>query len=248
MPAFNPASMLRSATLRNRIEVVFFCGVTLLLLNPLIASKWFLTLDGAAHSYNAGVLYKLVFGNDEFLNQFYSVNTLPSPNWTGHVLLAFFNEWFGIALAAKIVHLLYAVGLVFAFRWLMFVVSPYPRIMSYLIFPIVLSLVFQFGFYNFCFGVVFMLLGITGWLKYSSDIRWPYVLLLLMLFTAGWFSHQLTWLFTGLFVFVSLIIQAIRQRNFRQLLKPLIVAFISFLPSLVFFHNLYDGTVRSECG
>ncbi|MCA6362312.1 MAG: hypothetical protein IM638_04700 [Bacteroidetes bacterium] len=193
-------------------------------------------------------MYKLVFGNDEFLNQFYSVNTLPSPNWTGHVLLAFFNEWFGIALAAKIVHLLYAVGLVFAFRWLMFVVSPYPRIMSYLIFPIVLSLVFQFGFYNFCFGVVFMLLGITGWLKYSSDIRWPYVLLLLMLFTAGWFSHQLTWLFTGLFVFVSLIIQAIRQRNFRQLLKPLIVAFISFLPSLVFFHNLYDGTVRSECG
>ncbi len=235
MSIFIPEKLLRSDRFRNRIEVIFFCGVTLFLLNPLSASKWFLTLDGAAHSYNASVLYKLVFGNDDFLNQFFSVNTLPSPNWTGHILLAFFNEWFGIALAAKIVHLLYGVGLVFAFRWLMFVVSPYPRIMSYLIFPIVLTLVFQLGFYNFCFGVVFMLLGITAWLKYSPSTRWPNVLLLLVLFTAGWFSHQLSWLFTGLFVFISLTVKMIGQRNLRQLLQPLMIAVFSFSPSLIFF-------------
>jgi hypothetical protein len=218
---------------KNRIEFLCFCIAAFFVLNPILSMNWFVTEDGASHSYNAGVLYKLLFGNDEFLKQYYSINSLPAPNWLGHLLLAFFNEWFGVAAGAKILHLVYGFGLVFSFRWLMFAVSPRPRVMSYLIFPLVFNTIFLFGFYNFCLGIVLFLLGITAWLKYLSNTNWRNLLLLVFLFTCGWFSHILTWLFTGIFVFVSLTFLAFQLRSIQKMLKPLAAAFLSFSPSLV---------------
>jgi hypothetical protein len=231
---------------KNRVEFLCFCIVAFLVLSPLLSTTWFQTLDGAAHSYNAGVLYRLIFDNNTFLEQHYSINTLPSPNWLGHILLAFFNEWFGVANAAKIVHLLYAFGLVFAFRWLMFVVSPMPRVMSYLIFPLVLNVIFLLGFYNFCLGVVVFLLGITAWVKYSSQLNWRNIVLLTFLFTLGWFSHQLTWFYTGVFVFTFLVYQAISGRSIRKMIKPTLAAFIGFFPSLVCWVIYTAGLPRNN--
>ncbi|MGL5890319.1 MAG: hypothetical protein ACRC3B_10560, partial [Bacteroidia bacterium] len=170
--------LLNSPKFKNGAEFLCFCAVAFLVLNPILAMGWFATEDGASHSYNAGVLYQLLFGNDEFLGQYYTINPLPAPNWIGHLLLAFFNEWFGVAGGAKILHLLYGFGLIFAFRRLMFVVSPRPRVMSYLIFPLVFNTIFLFGFYNFCLGVVMLLLGITAWLSYLPNPNWRKIVVL----------------------------------------------------------------------
>ncbi|MGL5891574.1 MAG: hypothetical protein ACRC3B_16910, partial [Bacteroidia bacterium] len=63
--------------------------------------------------------------------------------------------------------------------------------------------------------------------------NWRKIVVLVFLFTCGWFSHMLTWFFLGAFVFLSLSFQALKLKSFRQILKPLAVAFLSFLPSLV---------------
>jgi hypothetical protein len=233
MQTLKPVQFLSSTKNKNRVEFLCFCIAAFLVLNPILAMNWFVTEDGASHSYNAGVLYKLLFGNDQFLKQYYSINSLPAPNWLGHLLLAFFNEWFGVDTGAKILHLVYGFGLIFSFRGLMFVVSPSPRVMSYLIFPLVFNTVFLFGFYNFCLGVVLFLLGITAWLNYLSNANWRNLLLFGFLVTCGWFSHILTWLFTGVFVFVSLSFLAFQLKSLRQVLKPAVAALLSFLPSLV---------------
>ncbi len=218
---------------KNRIEFLCFCLVAVLVVNPVLAMGWFVTEDGASHSYNAGVLYQLLFGDETFLGQYYTINTLPVPNWIGHLLLAFFTKWFGVAGGAKALHLVYGFGLIFSFRWLMFTVSKRPRTMSYLIFPLVFNTIFLFGFYNFCLGVIMLLLGMTAWLKYLSNPHWRNLLLLILLFTCGWFSHILTWFFMGGFVFLSLVVDAFHHRSVWSIRKLLFAAFISFLPSLV---------------
>ncbi|MCU0433654.1 MAG: hypothetical protein MUC87_09400 [Bacteroidia bacterium] len=214
-------------------EKIFFGLMLLVLALPVTGSSWFLTEDGASHSYNAGVLYNLLSGNDEFLGQYYEINTLPSPNWLGHLLLAYTGHWLGVAEAAKILHLVYIAGFALAFRRLMFTVSPQPRVMSYLAFPLLYNVIFLFGFYNFCLGMVVMLIVINVWLRYQERPKLINAILLGIMITLLWFSHQLPWFFAGLFIFFHLIYQLILRKQFVPVLKKATVALLASLPSLI---------------
>jgi len=217
----------------NIAEIVFFGVMLFVVAIPITSGNWFVTEDGASHSYNAGVLYNLLSGNDDFLGQYYKINTVPSPNWLGHLLLAYTGHWFGVAAGAKILHLTYIVGFALAFRQLMFTVSPQPRLMSYLVFPLIYNEVFLFGFYNYCLGMVFMLVVMNSWLRFVTNPSWWRAWWLLIALTLLWFSHQLTWAFAGLFVFCHLLYLLITQKQFFSGLKKGIVALAISLPSLI---------------
>jgi len=115
----------------------------------------------------------------------------------------------------------------------MFTVSARPRVMSYLIFPLVLNGIFLFGFYNFCLGVVMLLIGMTVWLKYLSTPNWRSILWLILIVTCGWFSHMLTWLFLGGFILLSLAVHAYCNRSVWPIRKSILAVLICHLPSLV---------------
>jgi hypothetical protein len=219
----------------NIAEKVFFGVMLLLVAFPITAVMWFVTEDGASHSYNAGVLYNLLSGSDEFLGQYYKINTLPSPNWLGHLLLAYTGHWFGVAAGAKILHLTYIAGFALAFRRLMFTVSPQPRLMSYLAFPIIYNGAFLFGFYNFCLGMVLMLVVMNLWLRFVAKPAWAGAIWLLIVLTLLWFAHQLTWAFAGFFIGCHLLYLLITQKQFSAVLKHALFAVAVSFPSLVFF-------------
>ncbi|MCA6362313.1 MAG: hypothetical protein IM638_04705 [Bacteroidetes bacterium] len=215
-------------------ERIFFGAMLLLVAFPITGVTWFVTEDGASHSYNAGVLYNLLSGNDSYLGQYYKINLLPSPNWLGHLLLAYGGHWFGVAAGAKIVHLTYIAGFALAFRRLMFTVSPQPRLMSYLAFPVIYNVVFLFGFYNYCLGMVLMLVVMNSWLRFAPNPSWLRALWLAIALTLLWFSHQLTWAFTGLFIGCHLLYLFITQKQFAVVFRKVLYAAGVSLPSLVF--------------
>ena len=215
-------------------EKVFFGVMLFVVAIPITSGNWFVTEDGASHSYNAGVLYNLLSGNDDFLGQYYKINTLPSPNWLGHLLLAYTGHWFGVATGAKILHLTYIAGFALAFRRLMFTVSPQPRLMSYLVFPVIYNVVFLFGFYNYCLGMVLMLVVINLWLRFVSKPVWSGALWLFIAITLLWFSHQLTWAFAGLFIGCHLLYLFITRKQFAAAVKMVLYAVGVSLPSLIF--------------
>lgn len=72
----------------RRLELLLFIAIMVLNVIPFISLKIFPSLDGASHLANANVIRHLLFSNNTFLPQFFSINPEPVPNWTGHAFLA----------------------------------------------------------------------------------------------------------------------------------------------------------------
>jgi len=183
----------------KKAESVFFILITLFNLIPLISNKFFPTLDGAAHLYNANLIKQLIVDHNENLSHFFVFNTEPVPNWTGHFFLSFFNLFLPAFLADKLLLLFYLIGLPFAFRSLIKTIAPESYLFSYFIFPFTYTFIFFLGFYNFCVGLVLLLLSINYWIRHCKDsFTWKRTLMLFLLVSLTYFSH--------LFVFAVLVL------------------------------------------
>ena len=154
----------------NLIEKYFFLLITGLNLIPILSRKFFPTLDGPAHLYNAQLIKSLLFDNYTLLGDFFIFNQEPIPNWTGHIILSFFNLFLPSFVAEKILLLSYMIGLPLSFRALIKTIAPSNRLFSYLIFPFTYSFVFFLGFYNFCIALVLILITLNYWVKHEENL------------------------------------------------------------------------------
>ncbi len=200
------------------VEKYIFVLILLLNLIPIFSGKFFPTVDGPAHLYNANVINSLLFENHSNLNIFFSYNAEPVPNWTGHVLLAFFSLLLPGFLAEKALLIIYMVGLPLAFRGLIRTVAPNRIWWSYFIFPFTYSLVFFFGFYNFCFSLIFMLLTLSFWIKQENHtFSFKFILSLFFLIVATYFSHIFVFgillFLLGLHIFIQAIFSWLESRK-----------------------------------
>lgn len=167
-------------------------------LAPIFETTFFPTLDGPAHLYNANLINELLFGQNDFLSTFYSINTGAIPNWIGHFLLSIFNVFLPAAYAEKGLLLIYFIGLPLSFRTLIKTVSPKGVGMSYFIFPFLYSSVFAMGFYNFSLALILLFFTLSFWFKKNENLsNTKNLIILFVLITATYFSH--------LFVFVLLL-------------------------------------------
>lgn len=153
----------------SKYEKVFFFSIVLLNLIPVLTHHFFPTLDGPAHLYNANLINHLLF-SDSNLDSFFQFNSEPVPNWTGHILLCFFNGFLPGYLAEKMLLIIYFIGLPYAFRNLIKAINPGQIGLSYLIFPFTYSHLFALGFYNFSLGLIGLLLILTYWIKNHQTI------------------------------------------------------------------------------
>ena len=175
-----------------KYEPLFFLLITVIHLLPLLLLKFFPALDGAPHLHNANLIVQLLWEGNSELSKYYQINPLPVPNWSGHLILAFFGWFLPGFIAEKILLIGYVFGFAYAFRHLIRDINPGNVVLSYLAFPFMYTFVLFLGFYNFSIGIVFMMLTLSFWIKGEGrDLDNKGILLLGLLFLLTYFSHLL---------------------------------------------------------
>jgi hypothetical protein len=232
------------------LEKYFFFVIIGLNLIPIISGKFFSTLDGPAHLYNSQLINSLIFEKDSLLNSFFAFTNEPVPNWTGHLILAFFNLFLPAFLSEKIFLFFYMIALPLSFRALLKTTSP-NNYFSYLIFPFAYSSVFYLGFYNFSIAIVFMLITINFWLKNEESISsFKNMLKLFLLLTITYFSHIFVFAILILIICIHILLKAtiLLLNDSNKIKEIFLISFKklgflllpSLLPSALFCYYFYS--------
>jgi hypothetical protein len=170
-----------------------FVTLAALYLLPVWAVSRLPTVDGPSHLYNAWVLDHLGDrAHHPLLASTFDFDPRPVPNWlsTG-ALLALFRVLAPLA-AEKALVSAYLV-LFFASLWyLAGSVSGDRRWLAFLGFPFAYSLLFELGFYNFCFSLAFYLLALGLWWRRRASPGLVSALALNAVLLLCYFSHILS--------------------------------------------------------
>lgn len=193
-------------------ERSLFLLLTILNALPLFIFKFFPTLDGPAHLYNAQLISSLLV-NPEGLEIFFTLNLEPVPNWTGHFVLALLGTFMPAFLAEKVLLLLYFFGLPYAFRRLVLQLNPKNVLISYFIFPFVYAYPFLLGFYNFSIALIFLLLAFGYYIKNGSRLSSSYKakVILFLLLTATYFSHLIVFAVLLMLIGIHVLIEMLSR-------------------------------------
>lgn len=184
-------------------ERYFFLAITILNLIPVLACRFFPTMDGAAHLYNSNIINELVFKSNPHLSTFFTLNTFPVPNWTGHFILSFINLFLSAFIAEKILLLFYLIALPYSFRQLIKTIAPKGVLLSYFIFPFTYSFLLLLGFYNFLLALVFMFITLNYKIKNEREqFSTSKIFVLVSLLMLVYFSHIAVFI-TTLFILLA---------------------------------------------
>jgi len=214
----------------------------ILCLNVILMSttKFYPTMDGAAHLYNSKLLVYLLDGNN-FLDQFYTINSISTPNWLSHLAIAAISKVFPIWVAEKILIIGYISGMAFSFRYFLKQVNPDALYISLLIFPFSYTFLFYLGFYNFSISFIFLFFAIGYFIKNIESKSYLKYLVLSALITLCYFSNILIYGFLGLTLGLIAIQDSISNiqdsRSVKNILFPiaknLFWLLIASIPSLI---------------
>ncbi|MCC7050764.1 MAG: hypothetical protein IT239_03170 [Bacteroidia bacterium] len=243
--------MYQNKLKHTQIEKYFFLLILVLHLSPVISVKFFPTMDGAAHLYNAQLINDLLFKGNTFLANFFKFNTEPVPNWIGHIILLLCKLIMPTYLAEKVLLLLYLIGLPLAFRAFVKILSPTNLLLTYFMFPFTYSFVFLMGFFNFSIALMLLFITLTYWIKHiETSFTFNKSVYLFLLLTLTYFSH--IFIFGILLFLISLYSAAYCLRNIindpTEFNRPLVNLFkqasvllaASFLPLTLFIYYFYS--------
>ncbi len=206
-------------------------------------------MDGAAHLYNSNILLEIIKGN-QALSEFYTINTLPIPNWTSHFILLLFQSFLPAWLAEKMLLIFYVAGMAISFRYLITVLNPANTTLSILIFPFIYSFLFHLGFYNFSISFIFFFTTLGFWLQNNTSTKPYFFIILFLLITITYFSNLLIFGFLGLtigfYILYFSYVKYINNKDFQIALnfglKKLGVLLLASIPGLffltIFFMNV----------
>lgn len=211
----------------KRFEAILFTAALITHLLPVLLITPFVTLDGAAHLYNAGVLKDLLLDSTSLFHRMHEVNAAPEPNWTGHVFMAVSLILLPALVTEKLILVTILTGMALGFRRLVKILDK-ERIpwLSWLVFPFLYNFTLLLGFFNFSLAMVILLHGLALWMEYRKDragvkvYAWMVFILLLI-----YFSHLLVFLLAiGATTLISFFMQekSIRwPQRIREALIPL---------------------------
>ncbi len=215
--------------------LIFFVFLILHLL-PLFSVDVLLTLDGSSHLYNSKLFNEILAGN-ESVSTLFQINKELVPNYVGHLLLSVFLTFLNPIIALKALHVLYVVGIAFAFRNLVLQLNPKNGRMSVLIFPVVYSMPFISGFYNFSLALIFLLVGLAFWFKNDGHKSIDFYIKLAFLMLLTYFSHSFTFgvlcLSLGILVIARYGVKSYREW-LPEGLKLIVAAIIPIVLGLLF--------------
>jgi len=135
----------------------------------------------------------------------------------------------------------------YLFRRLIILISPGGRYYTYLVFPFTHTTFLYLGFYNFCLGILFLLITLIYWIYHAdSNLKPKQTAVLALLFLFTYFSNPLLFLILSTIIFIHLFVHSYYhdgRRSFSWLtstfftdkLTTLIAALILPLAFLVYF-------------
>ena len=199
----------------------FFDFLVLMQLYLILLSDFYPSMDGPAHLYNSNVLSQIITGN-QFLTDYYSINSFYIPNWMANLVLALLMMIFNAEIAEKILMIAYVVGMAYSFRYLIRQINPQNEIFSILIFPFIFSFLFRLGFYNFSIAFIFYFLVTGFWLKNHDKFSTKDLLILFLLITALYYSNVLIFGFAGLSIGFHIVINTLGNFKTKHSFKEVI--------------------------
>lgn len=217
-------------------EKYLFLLLVLIHLFPVLSVKFFVTLDGPSHTNNASLVLRLIKG-DGVASGFFRINSEPEPNWSGHALMAFMNQFYSSRKAEKIYQVLCICIFLVFFRKLVLTVNPKAAWASYLAFPFAYSLPFHFGFYNFCFGLALLFFSQSYFLSVKNKLTVKNSIILFLLATVLYFSHLFIISAFMLFAFVFSVNRNLIFHPGKAELKKAAAMALPFLPALFLMIN-----------
>ncbi|NJK97820.1 MAG: hypothetical protein HC905_25525 [Bacteroidales bacterium] len=219
-------------------------------------TKYFITLDGPSHLYNANLIKELISGNHPLLTSLFRINPVPVPNWSGHFIMAVSHLFFSAFISEKIVLVLYLILTPLFFRKTILFFAPKNRWTTYFIFPFLHNHLFYFGFINMSLGIMFMFITISYFLHKCGRKSIKHIFVLSLLLCCLYFSHIMLFMITialllGLSVFFTdtgkwngkLLIRNIREFRFR--LYRLLIASVPWL-LLTYFYFLKIDSIEKQ--
>ncbi|MBK8416818.1 MAG: hypothetical protein IPL22_21295 [Bacteroidetes bacterium] len=206
--------------------IIFFIALIL----PVLKFRFFLTVDGPAHLYNATIIREMLTGDQSLYTLFFKFNEQLVPNWSGHFLMMLAGFIVPPWIAEKLVLLLIMISLPYVIYRILKTRNIPINGSLLLILPFTFTLVFYLGFYNYLLGIAMML-----WMMHlitqqtgpvSKTTCWQLLSGSLILY----FTHLLPLLLLMLFTGVYLLFY------FRMFSNPVRTAStfaLAFLPAVV---------------
>lgn len=221
-------------------EKILFYLILIINIAYLFYSRFFPTMDGPAHLYNANLIKHLLLGND-FIKEFYQINSFPVPNWTSHFMLTLYRLFLPGWLSEKLLIISYVSGMALSFRYMVKAINPENISLSVFIFPFIYSFLFHLGFYNYAISFIFMFLTLGIWIKHYNDNQSSMYLITGALLICTYFSNILTYAFAGItigsiiFMFEAATHPIFSKQYLQSCFKRILSLTLCSLPSLILF-------------
>ena len=199
-------------------------GLSLLVFQAVLpwTARYFMTMDGPSHLYNARVIGEVLFNPSSPYRAFYKLRPALTTNW-GSVLLFNVVSRITATHAEPIVATLSVLAAVLSFFYLLRSLDPSAAFTPVINF-LSLTWFLWVGFYNFYLGMALFALAVGYYVRHSVDLPWRRATALGFLLLATFFTHILP----AVLAVLTILIVAGWLYAFRkpQLLLPLLVAII----------------------
>lgn len=199
---------------------------------PLFLVHYFPSGDGPAHVLNASLLNRMLFQHDAQLENWFTLNPVVVPNWSGHLVLMGLLTFLPGPTAERVLIAIYVVSFLLAFRFMLQGVSSDTQGLEFLALPLVYNLHVYWGFYNFCLSLSVYLLILGVLFRYGRAWTKARLTLLAALALLLYLSHPLMFLFAVLTV---VLLTLVRDRNIPDAIRSLRLPLLSFLPSALLY-------------
>jgi hypothetical protein len=185
-------------------------------------ARYFMTMDGPSHLYNARVIGEVLLNPSSPYRKFYKLRSALTTNW-GSVLLFNVVSRLTTTYAEPVVATLAVVAALLSFFYLLRSLDPSATFSPVLNF-ISLTWFLWVGFYNFYVGMALFALAVGYYVRHSVDLSWRRALALSLLLLAAFFTHILP----AVLAVLTILIVAGWLHAFRrpQLLLPLLIAIV----------------------
>jgi len=215
----------------SRIEkLIFICFLVFNLFNIWIPDVY-ITVDGPAHLYNSALLNQIK-GND-LLNSFYSLNTWYVPNYASHIILSKLFLFLDPLVAEKVFLSFIVLLLPVSFRYAVNLLSGKPNVFSFLIFPLIFSQLFHFGFFNFSLAFIFLNMQVALTHLFCRNKSIVLISLLTVNSILLFYTHGFIFAIAGLISVLQISLHF--RTKISDLFKNLFYALLVFSPSLILF-------------
>jgi hypothetical protein len=218
---------------------VFFLFLLLSII-PLFFFKYYISLDGPQHLYNANVLAEIIKGNHA-IRDFFKINPVIVGYWSGHFFLVFFKLFLPSWIAEKVFIICYITAMGFSFRYLVNSINKENNILSVLIFPFAYSMYFMMGYYSFSISFIPFFL-IFGFIIRNQKFGIKETVVLCFLFLFSFLSHAFVFLFTLMSVAIYMVAEFVFDRlakkelTFKYFLRKSIFIILSSIPAIILWY------------